>query len=192
MVDYASQITVKSDELEEKTAEMMNACALFTGGNQRNGKAVKFDFFFMHCVNCSIFFSTFLKQDWLSEDMKVRLLEWKVRLDLAIYASERSPDIRLSEIRDYRPKSPSGWEEIQDRVCSFGDDGHASKLIRALAHAERTCKPYENSDAFRLKGGDWLQLAHMAIDSVEMEGNNWVMMAGFDEAWENVPVRAQL
>jgi hypothetical protein len=192
MVSYASQVTVRPDELERKTAEMINACALFTGGTQRSDKAVKFDFFFMHCINASIFWSSFLKQEWLSDDAKVRLLEWKIRLDLALYASERSPEIHLEEIRAYQPKLPSGWNEIQDRVCAFDDDGHASKLVRALAHAEKACKPYEYSEDFRLKGGDWLQLAHMAIDSVEMPGNNWVMMAGFDEAWKDVPVRANL
>lgn len=128
----------------------------------------------------------------MSQETKVRLLEWKIRFDLAQYASAGSPDVRLAVIQSYKPKSPSGWDQIQDRVCSFNDDGHASKLIRALAHAEKACKPYEKSDSFYLKGGDWLQLAHMAIDSVEMDGDDWVRMAGFDEAWENVPVRAQL
>lgn len=192
MIDYAAQVTVKPEELERKTAEMINACALFAGGAQRSDKAVKFDFFFIHNINSSIFFSAFLKQDWLTEVNKVRLLEWKIRMDLAQYASAKSPEIRLADIREYKPKSPSGWDEIMDRVCSFDDDGHASKLIRALAHGERVCKPYENDDAFRVKGGDWLQLAHMAIDSVEMPGDTWVRMAGFDEAWEKVPLRAQL
>lgn len=192
IIHYASQVTVHPDDLERKTAEMINVCALYTGGAQRNDKAVKFDFFYIHAVNSSIFYSAFLKQEWMSDDIKVRLLEWKIRMDLALYASEKSPDIRLSTIRDYKPKMPSGWDEVMDRVCSLDDDGHASKLIRALAHAENACKPYEDDDAFRLKGGDWLQLAHMAIDSVETPGDNWVRMAGFDEAWENVPVRAQL
>jgi hypothetical protein len=192
-IDYLSQIRVKPDELERKTAEMTNACIYYTGGAQRSDKMVKYDFFLMHCVNSSIFFHNFLKQDWLSEANKVRLLEWKIRLDLAMYASRKSPEIRLDLIKSYKPQKPSDWDEIQSRVCAIEDDGHASKLIRALAHGEHVCKPHEESDdAFRIRGSDWLQLGHMAIDSVEGPGDNWVRSAGFDEAWKNVPLRSQL
>ncbi|CAK3842346.1 Hypothetical predicted protein [Lecanosticta acicola] len=192
MTKYVSQVRVRPSELEEKTAEMTNAATYYTGGAQRSDRAVKFDFYFMHCVNCSIFHSAFLKQPWLSDANKVRLLEWKIRLDLAMYASRKSPEIRLQDIRNYQPKSPSGWEEVQDRVCAIDDDGHASKLVRAIAHGGEICRPFEEKESFRLKGDDWLQLAHMAIDSVEMPGDNWVRSAGFDEAWERVPLRSNL
>ncbi|KAK4546135.1 hypothetical protein LTR36_002272 [Oleoguttula mirabilis] len=192
MIEYASQFRVKPDELERKTAEMTNAAAYYTAGAQRADKMIKYDFYYMHCVNCSIFFSAFLKQDWLSDANKVRLLEWKVRNDLAMYASRKSPDIRIDDIRDYRPKQPSGWDEIEDRVCRLDDDGHASKLVRALAHGERICQPYDDREEFRIKHDDWLQMGHMAIDSVEEPSANWVRSAGFDEAWENVPARPQL
>lgn len=194
MIDYASQISVKQDELERKTAEMINACAFFSGGAQRSDKTVKFDFFFIHNLNASIFFSAFLQQEWLSEASKVRLLEWKIRADLAQYAAAKSPEIRLEMVRNYKPNKPSGWEGIFDRACAFDDEGHAAKLIRALAHGERVCKPFEGEAAFRVKGDDWLQMAHMAMDSVSLEGPmvSYVRMAGFDEAWQNVPARAQL
>lgn len=104
MVEYASQFNVKPDELERKTAEMTNAAAYYTAGAQRADRMIKYDFYYMHCVNCSstpltslgrlliilyvntgsIFFSAFLKQEWLSAANKVRLLEWKVRNDLAM------------------------------------------------------------------------------------------------------------
>ncbi|EGP85601.1 uncharacterized protein MYCGRDRAFT_44609 [Zymoseptoria tritici IPO323] len=192
MIDYLSQVKVKPDDLELKIAEMTNACIYYTGGAQRTDKAVKFDFFYMHSVNSSIFWSSFLKQDWLSEVNKVRLLEWKIRLDLAMYASRRSPEVRLDLIRDYKPCKPSGWDEIQARVCALPDDGHASKLVRAIAHGEQICEPYEESDAFRVRGSDWLQLGHMIIDSVEAPGETWVRSTGFDEAWKHVPLRSQL
>ncbi len=143
-----------------------------------------------HCVNSSIFFAAFLKESWLSTENKVRLLEWKVRLDLAMYASRKCPGLRLEEIKGYKPKHPSGWDEIMDRVCNFHDDGHSAKLIRALAHGQKICQPYEDSDAFRIKHDDWLQMGHMAIDSVENTARfdiaNWVRSAGFEEAWEKV------
>jgi hypothetical protein len=192
MLSYAAQVRVKPEALAEKTAEMTNAAAYYTAGAQRSDKAIKYDFFFMHDVNCSIFFSAFLKQDWLSDADKARLLEWKIRIDLVMYASRKSPEIRMQDIREYKPKQPSGFDEIEDRVCRLPDDGHASKLVRAIAHGQQICKPYEAREEFRLKQDDWLQLAHMAIDSVEMEGANWVRSAGFDEAWKDVPARAQL
>ena len=192
MVSYASQYHIKPEELEEKTAEMVNAAAYFTGGAQRKQHAVKFDFFYMHCVNSSIFYSSFLKQQWLSDANKVRLLEWKVWNDLAMYASRKSPEIHLDLIRNYQPKQPSDWDKIIERVRSMEDDGHASKLVRALAHGQQVCAPYEGKPEFRLKKDDWLQLAHMTIDSVQTGGPEWVRSAGFDEAWENVPLRSQL
>lgn len=75
-----------------------------------------------------------------------------------------------------------------DRAVRFDDDGHTSKLIRALAHGEIICREFEAKEGFRVRGEDWLQLGHMAIDSVERggEGEIWVRSAGFDEAWEAV------
>lgn len=157
MIDYAAQFHVRTDELEEKTAEMTNAVCLYTAGAQHPPNIVMYDFYFMHCVNASIFFSAFLKQTWLSDANKARLLEWKVRMDLAMFASRRCPDMRLDEIRSYQPKQPSGWEEIADRVCQFYDDGHAAKLVRALAHGQKICAPYEDKAHFRVKHDDWLQ-----------------------------------
>ena len=74
------------------------------------------------------------------------------------------------------------------------DDGHANKLVRALKHGEIVSKPWQKKEAFRIKGGMWLNLGHMAIDSVEDSGEPWVRSAGFEEAWtkyEDRP-RAQL
>lgn len=83
-----------------------------------------------------------------------------------------------------------------DRVCEFTDDGHSAKLIRALAHGQRICAPYEGKEGFRVKHDDWLRMGHMAIDSVEnserLGTRTWVRSAGFERAWEGVPLRAQL
>ena len=193
LVDYMSQVHVKPEELEEKTAEMTNAVAYYTAGAQRKDKMVRYDFYFIHCFNASVFWSAFLKQDWLSPANKVRLLEWKIRMDLTMYASRKSPKILMDEIRGHKPKKPSGWDEVQDRVCSIDDDGHTVKLVRAIAHAQEISKPYEDNDAFRLKQADFLQLAHMAIDAAESTAgtseSGWVRSAGFDEAWEEVPAK---
>lgn len=84
-----------------------------------------------------------------------------------------------------------------DRVCVFNDDGHSAKLVRALAHGQKICGPYEDKDEFRVKHDDWLQMGHMAIDSVEDTEKfpnvpHWARSVGFEEAWEKIPLRSQL
>jgi hypothetical protein len=143
----------------------------------------------MHCVNCSIFFSTFLKAPWLSVPNKVRLLEWKVRNDLNMYVSRGCPRLLPSEISNYKSKKESSWDDIFERVRRFEDDGHASKLVRALAHGEQVCGKYEGKEGFVIQGDMWRKLGNMAIDSVEAGEPHWVRSCGFDEAWEGVPER---
>lgn len=197
IIDYTSQYFVHPDKLEEKTAEMANADAYFTGCAQNPAKIVKFDFYYMHCINCSVFFSAFLKQNWLKTEDKVRLLEWKGRNDLAMYASRHCPELPLTEVTEYKPKIPSAdskdpWASLFQRVRTHEDDGHASKLVRALAHGEQICKPFEGREGFVIKGDMWLQLGHMAIDSVEQEGDTWVRSCGFPQAWDKFADRPRL
>lgn len=196
MLDLAAQWRVRPEELEQKTAEMIGASIYFTGAAQHPPKKVKFDFYFIHCVNSSIFFSTLIKEPWLSEEDKCRLVEWKGRTDLALYVSRACPEPLLDEIKNYQPKQrDGGWAGITRRVDQLPDDGHASKLVRAIAHGEQACKPYENlpDDVFPLKGDMWELLGHMAIDSVEnSQEDHWVRSAGFDQAWDDVPERAKL
>lgn len=187
MLKYASQYLVLESQLEEKTAEMINATVYYTGAAQRPPHHVKFDFYYIHCVNSSIFFSTFLRTSFITRANKVRLLEWKVRVDLAMYASRKSPQLLLDEITKYRSKQDGSWDASIKRVNALSDDGHASKLVRALAHGEQVCKPYEGKDGFVIKGDMWRTLAQMAVDSVEAGGPTWVRSCGFDEAWKEVP-----
>lgn len=218
MIKYASQYTVEEEELEEKTAEMINASGkprfhiltytrltrnivYFTAAAQHPPHQVKFDFFYMHCVNSSIFFSNFLSptNSFLTPATKRRLLEWKVWNDITMYVSRGCPQLLPEEITHYQPKkhnnSGGGWDAIIKRVNALEDDGHASKLIRALAHGEQACEKHagddkEGKEGWMIKGADaWLKLGHMALDSVEAEGPNWVRSCGFDEAWEQIPLR---
>ncbi|KAK0768904.1 hypothetical protein LTR91_025843 [Friedmanniomyces endolithicus] len=181
MVSYTSQYRVEPDELERKTAEMVNAVANYTAGAQREGYERKYDFYFSK------------PPPEPNESHKTRLLTYKIWTDLAMYASRASPPNRLDLVRQYVPKHPSDWDGIFDRVTALtDDDGHAAKLVRALAHGERVCAPWEGRGEFRIKGGDWLGMGHMAVDSVEAGEPRWVRSAGFDEAWEGVEGRAQL
>ena len=173
----------------------------------------------MHGVNCSIFFSAFLKASWISEKHKARLLEWKGRNDLTLYASRRCPKPLLDEIQNYKPVKPqqSSWDAIIERMMLHQDDGHGIKLVRALRHGEEICKPYDGEPSFKIQNGMWGKLGNMgkhrisiissryrsfpreltkyvAIDSVEDSGDNWVRSAGFDEAWERwvvIPSRSR-
>ena len=139
----------------------------YTGSAQHPPKQIKFDFFLIHSVNTSIFFSAFHSQPWLTTVNKVRLLEWKGRFDLAMYVSQGCPEPLLSEITNYNPKNTlkgdTTWAGIINRVLRFEDDGHASKLIRTFAHGKRICKPYEGSEKFRIKGDMWKKLANMGM-----------------------------
>lgn len=159
----------------------------FTGAAQHPPHQVKFDFWNIHAVNLSIFFSAFLRQPWLSTPNKIRLLEWKIRVDLAMYSSPRPAKLLLDEITNYRSKKDSSWEDIFKRVRAYHDDGHACKLVRALAHGEQVCKKYEHKDGFVIKGDMWRKLGNMAIDSVEAGSPDYVRSG----AWSSVPLRDQ-
>ena len=184
MLKYASQYAISpQDDLAKRTAEMINASVLFTGSAQHPPKEVKFDFYFIHCVNASIFHSAFLTQDWLSEENKRRLLEWKARNDLVMYASRAAPAMLVDEITSYKPQRAE--TDVVARVLDVQDDGHASKLVRALENGKRVCERYEGQVG-EVQGAMWDQLLHMAVDSVERTGERWVRSAGFDEAWEGL------
>ncbi|KAJ6155460.1 HypA-like protein, partial [Penicillium chermesinum] len=101
VLDLVAGYVVPEDKLEEATADMTNAVSYFTGAAQRPKKAVKLDFFLLHSVTCSLFFSKFISLPWLDRATKARMLEWKGRFDLLSYASRGSPDLLLDEVSAY-------------------------------------------------------------------------------------------
>lgn len=181
-----------SQTLEAKTLEMVNATIYFTACAQHPPKQVKFDFNYIHCLNCSIFFPTFNAQSWLSMENKVRMLKFKGWLDLTTYASQRSPELLLGEVATYVPKmleaGDAEWPGIFRRLCESDDDGHAAKLGRAVRNgelmSERWVNEGGNEDMLRIKGFMWEKIGNMVIDSTEDSGATWVRGAGFDEAWK--------
>lgn len=192
MIHIASQFQVAPDQLAAKTAEMINAAVFFTAAAQRPPKQVKFDFFYMHSVNASAFWPTLNALPWLGAQTKCRLLEWKGRQDLVMYASRRSPKLLPEEIARYVPKdvgAGGSWKALAGRLYALPkDDGHAVKLLRTVALGERVCAPFEGEEWARVKAGEWLKIGNMVVDSVEDAGGNntWVRGAGFAEAWENL------
>ena len=154
----------------------------------------------MHCVNCSIFFPTFNAQSWLSAEAKVRILKFKVYIDLAMYASRRSPPLLLEEIATYTPKKlergDAEWAGLFERLFAYPDDGHAVKLGRAVKNGELVSKEFEGKVEWdRVKGFMWEKIGNMVVDSVEDTGKNWARSVGFEEAWveyEDRPREARL
>jgi hypothetical protein len=195
LMAIASQWHVKPDELEDKVAEMINVNAYFTAAAQNPAKKVKLDFFFIHNVNCTIFFSDFLTSDVFSREEQAKLLEWKGRFDIIAYGARGAPRLHLDEIVNYKPKIPGSWDDIFKRANEFPDDSHLSKFIRAVANGERVSKAYEQlgGNKFPIKDPSWLQIAHMAVDSMDDETyiNRWIRGAGFAEQWAKFPDRVK-
>lgn len=200
-VDLCSQWTVAADaeDIKLKTAEMINFCAYFSGAAQHASrkKEIKFDFFYMHCINSSIFYSAFLRPqvtEWLDKEAHAKLLMYKGWSDVAMYVSRGSPELFKDEITTYKPKAAGDWESLYKRVDAMEDDGHVSKLVRAMANGEQACKEYEDGEGkdWMIKGADWLQLGHMAVDSAEDGDTKWVRNAGFESAWAKIPERSRL
>ncbi|KAH6867510.1 hypothetical protein B0T10DRAFT_419739 [Thelonectria olida] len=183
----ASQWRVSPEQLEQKTAEMINVCTFYTAAAQRPDKQHKLDFFLIHNINCSVFFSALLDKDWMRAEDKARLLEWKGRFDIVAYAARGSPRLRIEEVVNYRPRKPEmDWEQLFKRVNAFLDDSHVTKLLRALANGAKVCRPYESRSDFPMKSNMFLLTAHIALDSTEdaLYPDRWVKGAGFEQQWE--------
>ncbi|KAJ5365849.1 hypothetical protein N7517_008735 [Penicillium concentricum] len=186
MLKYASQFTVSEDQAEERLADMINTVAYYTSAAQRPTREMRIDFFFIHCVNSSIFFSKIINLPFLDQKSKLRMLEWKGRIDLLMYTSRGTPDLLLDEVANYPVKED--WSQIFARsIAHPGDDGHLAKLARALAHGQHVCQAYESKHPeMPIKGDMWLRIGNIAVDSTVEEGDRpmWVRSTGFDEAWE--------
>lgn len=194
MLKYASQYTVSEDQIQDRIADMINTVVYYTSAAQRTDKKVKIDFFFIHCVNSSIFFSKIVQLPFLDTQTKLRLLEWKGRMDLVMYVSRGSPELRINEVTQY--PTTNDWPTIFSRCVQHpGDDGHLSKLARALAHGEKVCESLDKDPQMPIAGDMWLRIGNMAVDSTVDgldDGAMWIRSAGFDEAWENLSGRARL
>ncbi|KAJ5934084.1 hypothetical protein N7466_003631 [Penicillium verhagenii] len=209
---------VQPQELEEKTAESLNATLYWTSLAQRPEKQIRFDFFLMHSITAGSLWPVFNHVSWISPEMKGRLLEWKGRADLMLYCQCGAPAL-INELATYQPRLPSGWSEIFRRACDYKDDGHLVKFIRGIATAELISRKFAAKPHFMLKSeAEFLQIAHMVMDSAErfnLESADqetemicakygyprilpteiqrvtarWPRHVGFEESWFHVPAR---
>ncbi|RSM02263.1 hypothetical protein CDV31_010983 [Fusarium ambrosium] len=191
MLVILEQVHVEPEQLDERTAEMFRDLILVASSAAIHPPHhVKYDFFLMHHVNSSLIYLTFNSQPWLSTADKVRLLEWKIRLDLVQYAARGCPPVSLEGIAAYVPKQPfeESAREIGMRLYDFGDDGHAIKQARATAVCHELMATYKGKHWAVLKDDSiWKKIQHMVVDAVEGPGVLYVRSTGFDEAWKDVP-----
>ncbi|KAF2017038.1 hypothetical protein BU24DRAFT_420064 [Aaosphaeria arxii CBS 175.79] len=197
MASLASQFRIRHDEesLERRTAEMIATCAYFAGAAQDPAKAhirkTKIDFFYMHAVTSSIFFTVFIRQPWIKLEDRIRLVEWKGRLDLAWYAVSGCSVLDGAAISNYSSPESDGmsWDDLFSAVCKEHDDGHAAKFIRALKNGENCASKYENGEFetyFPMRGDMWLRLARMCQDTTKNLHTDlkWVPFTGFEQPWK--------
>ena len=195
MTQLAAKIRVKPEDIEKRTAEMISCCAYMAGAGQREGKARMIDFFYMHDVTSSIFLTVLTQQPWISTTDKVRLLEWKCRLDLVWYVSCGSPSLDIRNISEYEggPADGMDWPTLYKAINATHDDGHVAKFVRALKNGEEVSRGFERDDGgrFPVREGMWLRLGRMAYDATLGKEliDKWIYFTGFDQPWGKVAAR---
>ncbi|KAE8384091.1 hypothetical protein BDV23DRAFT_192077 [Aspergillus alliaceus] len=175
MASIASQFIIKPEDLEGRTAEMISVCAYMAGASQRPDRKRKIDFFYMHTLTSSIFFSVLIKQQWIKIEDRVRLVEWKGRLDLAWYVVSGSAELYEDAVTGYHDdfSAEMGWKELYAAVNKEHDDGHVAKMIRALKNGQEASRSFEGEypDAFP----EW------------PTDQKFVNFTGFDMGWKILP-----
>ncbi|KAI1438843.1 HypA protein [Xylaria sp. CBS 124048] len=190
-VRIASKVHVMPEQLDEKTVEMFDACIQYaTAAAVREGKEARFDFHLMHHVTVAPFFLTINSKPWVPQATKVRLLECKMRYDILECAARACPEASRHKITSYipRPESKLSQDEIISTVRTLSDDGHITKLLRALRIGNRISKPYHGHGNPRLiTSAEWEQIYRVYMDSVTGDGPRWVRDCGRPESWEQIP-----
>ena len=122
--------------------------------------------------------------------MKVRLLEWKIRIDIIQYVARGCPPLQPDAIRNYTPKEKdlvSKPEDLLPRFHRIAEDGHNIKLVRALLIAQQISQKYVDRPWIRMDDDMWLRAHYVLLDGNEHIDPKWVRSAGFEEAWEEIP-----
>ncbi|KAK0720028.1 HypA protein [Lasiosphaeris hirsuta] len=191
ILSLAARVRVLPEELEEKTAEMFDACVYMASAAAIHpGKIPKYDFFLIHHVNASPIFLTINAQPWITAETKARLLEWKIRMDLLEYAARAAPPLSLDKIASYQPKANPAKTpiEVVSRLYFLPEDGHTIKLARAALIGRDLSMKYSDKDWMKIKGDDlWMRVFHLIVDSAGAPGPDWVRTCGLEEAWQDVP-----
>ncbi|CAK7216395.1 hypothetical protein SBRCBS47491_002810 [Sporothrix bragantina] len=213
MTAIAARVTVPAteDDLAARTTEMAEACVFVAASAALHPtKYPKFDFFLMHHITSLPFFFALNSFSWVPIEAKARLLEWKIRMDLAQYAARACPPLRnVTALERYQ--TPGDKDEAHHdaattsadhispeataaaaRLFHLDEDGHAIKLVRATALTERLVRQsvYTNTPC-RILNSDsvWEAIFRLETDSVKSPGIKYVRTTGLEEAWKEVPER---
>lgn len=123
--------------------------------------------------------------------MKIRLLEWKMRLDVLQYVARGCPTLHSDILKTYTPldkKTVFSPNDLLPRFHVIPDDGHTIKVVRALFIAQEETERWGKKDWMRVGGEDWLRMHYLLLDGTEGNQDRWVRAAGFDEAWKDMPL----
>lgn len=84
-------------------------------------------------------------------------------MDLLLYVSRGTPNLLLDEVTGHR--ASDSWNTLFAHGNAHpGDDGHLSKAMRAIAHGEIICRPFEaqaREGRLAITGDMWLKVGNM-------------------------------
>lgn len=81
-------------------------------------------------------------------------------MDLVMYVSRGSPELRLNEVTQY--PVTNDWQALfSESIKHPDDDGHLVKLVRALAHGEEVCRVVDKDAKMPISGDMWLKIGNM-------------------------------
>ncbi len=165
---------------------------------QRPPHEPRYDFFLIHGSNACLWHSVFLAEPSITRAQKAHLVQTTGHMLLFLWAGMGCPRPNIDWMMSHDPKiKDCEWPQIFERACAHEDDGHMIKLIRALKNGEGVSKEYEGREEFRMKGGMFLKVANAAMDSasakpmIYVQHFDLIRFAGFEEAWEKVPIRSR-
>lgn len=198
MLEIAARVKVGAEpqEIAEKTAEMFETCVYMASAAARHGRGKndKYDFFLMHHVNSSPIFVTINNQDWIPDETKARLLEWKIRMDLVQYAARGVPELGLDKLREYKPRSPRDGESLQGefvedikylKVCVCVCVFEPRYLIRVGKVDIISRLHTYPDDGHAIKLGRAAVICRNICKKYEEEGKDWVQIRG-EDMWKKV------
>ncbi|KAK5993227.1 Questin oxidase [Cladobotryum mycophilum] len=191
VLELLKQVRVKPEEVEEKTAEMINSIAYISAATSihpptnQDGISSSCN----HNLNASLFFVTISRLPFITPEQNARFLEWKIRFDIIQYIARGSPQLNLQVIKS-RPlpqDAVSKPEDLLPRYHKIVDDGHSIKVVRSLLIAQELAGKHAGAPWIRFEDGEtWLKVHYLLLKGAEAE-NRWVFSTGFEEAWEDIP-----
>ncbi|KAK9439478.1 putative HypA-like protein [Metarhizium brunneum] len=192
-VALCAQVRVREGDWDERVAEALHHAAYVAASAAWKPPHVpKYDFFLIHALNASVFLLA-LDKPCFPAAARVRILEHKMRYDVLQYAARGAPRLSPAHAAAYRDTNSdllaTRAEDLLRRYHAVADDGHAVKAARALLLAQRVSRGWAGRPWVRLRDdADWRGAHCMLLRGVEGDEPLWVRGAGFDQAWEGVPL----